>query len=56
MLIAQSPQKLSTLYMVLENCDKRQKVYGKIYSSGVAENYTPSLCKSNEVYLFAGLS
>lgn len=58
MLIARSPSKLSTSYLILENWDKRRKVCGKICSSGVAKNYTPSLCKSNEVrvYLFSGLS
>jgi len=31
----------SKVVYILEKCDKRQKVYGKIRSSGVAENFTP---------------
>jgi hypothetical protein len=31
----------SKVVHILENCDKRQKVYGKIRSSDIAKNYAP---------------
>jgi len=52
MIFAKSPPKMSIFWKHVT----QQKVYGKIRSSGVAENHTLCQSKLNEarVYLFMG--